>query len=81
MSTLETPDVDLIEWTNEEYQAAVDSDLEVIGMSYDELRQQAGNEEFTTDRARRLWFAIKPLVDADNQRPRRTLLHRQPNGL
>lgn len=51
----------VIWWSAEEYQAAVDLDLARLGLTLEELAAQALSDEFASDDARRLWFAIKPI--------------------
>ncbi len=47
--------------TDEEVQRAIGRGLKRVGLTYDELRHQASEDEFSSERARRLWFMISPV--------------------
>lgn len=47
--------------TAEEIGQAIARDLQRVGLTYDELRRQAEDDEFTSEQARRLWFMISPI--------------------
>lgn len=44
-----------------EIDAAVERELERLGLTMEALRREAETEEFTSERARRLWFFVAPL--------------------
>lgn len=43
--------------------AALARALRDVGFSLEELQHQAEEDDFASDRARRLWFMISPLAD------------------
>lgn len=45
----------------DEIDASIAHALEELGLSYEELRSQAEDDEFASEDARRLWFMISPL--------------------
>jgi hypothetical protein len=51
-------EVEVIEQTREEWDAAVASDLARLGLTYDELAEQARTEDFSSDSARWIWMVI-----------------------
>ncbi len=50
--------VEVIEMSREEYEAAKGRALKELGLTYDELRDQARRRDFSSPRAHRLWVMI-----------------------
>jgi len=50
--------VEVVSLSQAEYNRAVKSELQRLGVSYRKLRAQARADEFTSLRARKLWLAI-----------------------
>lgn len=48
----------LIRFTDEEWQRALAMSLERLGLTFEELQQQAEDGDFSSGRARALWVAI-----------------------
>jgi hypothetical protein len=44
-----------------EIDEAVQRELSALGLTFADLERQAETEEFTSERARRLWFFVAPL--------------------
>lgn len=47
--------------SGEEIDAAIRAALDELGLTFDELAEQAREDEFTSERGRNLWFQIAPL--------------------
>lgn len=56
--SVDPDDVEVIELSGAEYQAAVKRALRSLGLTYAELRDQARRREFSSPRAQMLWVAI-----------------------
>lgn len=56
---LEPQDVEVA--SGDEIDAAIARELADLGLSYDELRDQADRDDFVSDEAERVWFMISPL--------------------
>lgn len=54
-------DVEIIELTPTEYERAVANALGDLGLTYDQLADQARRADFTSLRARQLWLLIGDL--------------------
>jgi hypothetical protein len=50
--------IEVIELSGPEYRAAVRKALRSLGLSYNELRDQARRREFSSPQAQMLWVAI-----------------------
>lgn len=50
--------------TSEEIQTAVTNALDDLGLTFEELRQQAESGRFGSEKARMVWFAIRDLAPA-----------------
>ncbi|GIH72979.1 MULTISPECIES: hypothetical protein [Sphaerimonospora] len=55
----EQPDVEVIELTAEEYEAATRRMLEELGVTYDELARQAKERRFDSLRHRKVWLLVR----------------------
>ena len=53
-------DVEVIVLTQQEWDDAVANSLNELGLTYEELAEQAAADDFSSWRARKLWLAIKP---------------------
>jgi hypothetical protein len=51
-------DVEVIQLSRAEYKRTVKAELRRLGVTYDQLAQQARTRQFTSEDARRLWLAI-----------------------
>ena len=51
-------DVEVIELTREEWDALVAAELARLGLTYEELAEQARTGDFACEDARRVWLAI-----------------------
>jgi len=51
-------DVEVIEMTREEFDRQADKELDQLGITYEELAEQARNCDFSSHRARGLWLVI-----------------------
>lgn len=51
-------DVEVIELSRAEYDRTVRAELRRLGLTYDQLAQQARTRQFASEDARRLWLAI-----------------------
>jgi hypothetical protein len=51
-------DVEVIELTREEWYACVAADLARLGLTYEELAEQARTEDFSSDSARWIWMVV-----------------------
>lgn len=58
---IEVDDASVVIADDAEIHAAVGRNLDEIGLSFEELEDQARRDEFSSDCARRLWFMISPL--------------------
>lgn len=47
--------------SGDEIDATIQRELDVLGLTYDELAAQAEDDEFASEDARRLWFMISPI--------------------
>lgn len=52
------PRAEVIEVTTEEFEAAEQRALDALGLTYEELAEQAERQEFDSIRARKLWLII-----------------------
>jgi hypothetical protein len=50
--------VEVIEMTREEFDRQAGIELDQLGLTYEELAEQARTREFSCDRARGLWLVI-----------------------
>jgi hypothetical protein len=50
--------VEVIKLTSEEYQRAVQNTLDRLGLSYEELEEQARRDDFVSLRARKVWLLV-----------------------
>lgn len=53
------PEVHVWEVTSEEWKELVAHALDLQGLTYEQLKEQARTQDFQSDRARSLWFMIK----------------------
>lgn len=51
-------DVEVIKLSRAEYDRTVKAELRRLGLSYNQLAEQARTRQFTSEDARRLWLAI-----------------------
>jgi hypothetical protein len=51
-------EVEVVEFTREEWDAVVASDLARLGLTYEELAEQARTEDFSSESARWMWWVI-----------------------
>jgi hypothetical protein len=52
------PDVEVIELSRAEYNRTMAAELRRLGLTYDQLAEQARTRQFVSEDARRLWLAI-----------------------
>jgi len=50
--------------SREDVRRSVRAALDSLGLSYEELERQAGQGQFSSDRARLVWLAIQPVARA-----------------
>lgn len=53
-----SPDIEITELTAAQYRTAKKKALESVGLTYEELAEQARRREFSSPRAHKLWIAI-----------------------
>ncbi len=58
LARVESPSVGVVEMSQEEWQAAVKSALERLGLTYEELSRQASSRNFSSLDAQKLWVII-----------------------
>jgi hypothetical protein len=51
-------DVEIFEYTHDEWTAMIARDLMELGLTYEELQRQARESDFTSSAARHLWVVI-----------------------
>jgi hypothetical protein len=51
-------DVEVIELSRDEYEKTARAELQRLGLTYEQLAQQARTRQFTSQDARRVWLAI-----------------------
>jgi hypothetical protein len=51
-------DVEVIKLSRAEYKRTVKAELQRLGVTYDQLAEQARTRQFMSEDARRLWLAI-----------------------
>ncbi|MET8160216.1 hypothetical protein ABZT47_27965 [Sphaerisporangium sp. NPDC005289] len=59
MDPQQPDDVEVIELTHEEYEAAKEQALHGLGVTYDELARQAKERRFDSLQHRKLWLLIR----------------------
>lgn len=62
VSKWDGPDVEVISMSTEEWKASAQRALEKLGLTYDELKQQAESGRFDSIEARKLWMMIGETV-------------------
>lgn len=55
----EPEDVEVIEWSAEEWQAARQRALDDVGLTYEELEEQAKQRRFSSLQARKVWLVVR----------------------
>jgi hypothetical protein len=59
------PEVEVVELTRGEWDKLCEAELARLGLTYEELKEQARMEDFACEDARRVWFAIGGLYGPD----------------
>lgn len=47
--------------SSDEIEAGYAAELDALGLTYEELAEQAAEDEFSSEQARSIWFMIEPL--------------------
>lgn len=58
MTAVLEPETDVIEATPEEWRSAIHDMLDRIGLTYEQLRVQAEDDDFTSVAAKKAWLVV-----------------------